>query len=98
MRMLCGHTPLPGLDPRPTQAQTTGPRQAELVICEQTIDITYVRMRRGFLYLVAILDWFSRSDAQLGTLQHARRQLLPSSTGVSADPYRPRDLQHRPGG
>jgi putative transposase len=23
-------------------------------------DITYVRMRRGFLYLVAILDWFSR--------------------------------------
>ena len=23
-------------------------------------DITYVRMRHGFLYLVAILDWFSR--------------------------------------
>jgi putative transposase len=23
-------------------------------------DVTYVRMRRGFLYLVAILDWFSR--------------------------------------
>ena len=23
-------------------------------------DITFVRMRRGFLYLVAILDWFSR--------------------------------------
>ena len=23
-------------------------------------DITYVRMRRGFLYLVAILDWYSR--------------------------------------
>jgi putative transposase len=23
-------------------------------------DITYVRMRKGFLYLVAILDWFSR--------------------------------------
>ena len=23
-------------------------------------DITYIRMRRGFLYLVAILDWFSR--------------------------------------
>jgi len=23
-------------------------------------DITYVRMRQGFLYLVAILDWFSR--------------------------------------
>ena len=23
-------------------------------------DITYIRMRRGFLYLVAIMDWFSR--------------------------------------
>jgi putative transposase len=23
-------------------------------------DSTYVRMRRGFLYLVAILDWYSR--------------------------------------
>lgn len=23
-------------------------------------DITYIRMRRGFAYLVAILDWFSR--------------------------------------
>jgi putative transposase len=24
------------------------------------IDITYIRMRRGWMYLVAILDWFSR--------------------------------------
>ena len=24
-------------------------------------DITYVRMRRGFLYLVAIMDWHSRA-------------------------------------
>jgi len=23
-------------------------------------DITYVRMRHGFLYLIAIMDWFSR--------------------------------------
>ena len=23
-------------------------------------DITYIRLRRGFLYLVAIMDWFSR--------------------------------------
>jgi putative transposase len=23
-------------------------------------DITYIRMRRGFLYLVAVMDWFSR--------------------------------------
>ena len=24
------------------------------------VDITYIPMRRGFLYLVAIMDWFSR--------------------------------------
>lgn len=24
-------------------------------------DITYIPMRRGFLYLVAIMDWFSRN-------------------------------------
>lgn len=23
-------------------------------------DITYVRLRQGFLYLVAVIDWFSR--------------------------------------
>jgi putative transposase len=23
-------------------------------------DITYIRMRQGFIYLVAIIDWFSR--------------------------------------
>ena len=23
-------------------------------------DITYIRMRRGFAYLVAVMDWFSR--------------------------------------
>ena len=23
-------------------------------------DITYIRLRGGFLYLVAIIDWFSR--------------------------------------
>ena len=23
-------------------------------------DITYIRMRHGFVYLVAVLDWFSR--------------------------------------
>jgi len=24
------------------------------------VDITYIPMRRGFLYLVAIMDWYSR--------------------------------------
>src|SRR5215210_1823732 len=32
----------------------------EFVICDHTIDITYVRMTGGWMYLVAVLDWFSR--------------------------------------
>jgi hypothetical protein len=39
-RSLCGDTPLPDLNARPTQAQPSEPRQAKLVICEQAIDIT----------------------------------------------------------
>jgi len=33
---------------------------AKFVICDHTIDITYIRLRAGWMYLVAILDWFSR--------------------------------------
>jgi putative transposase len=37
-----------------------GADEAELVICDQAIDITYMRLRDGWLYLVVVLDWFSR--------------------------------------
>jgi putative transposase len=52
-------------------------------------DITYVRMRRGFLYLVAILDWYSRYVLSwelsntldgafcLSALEHALAQAQP---------------------
>ncbi len=33
--------------------------KAEFVICDQAIDSTYIRLRHGWLYLVAILDWYS---------------------------------------
>jgi putative transposase len=33
---------------------------AEFVICDQAIDITYVRLATGWLYLVAVLDWYAR--------------------------------------
>jgi putative transposase len=36
------------------------PHQAEFIICDQPIDITYVRAQGSWLYLVAVLDWFSR--------------------------------------
>jgi putative transposase len=37
-----------------------GSDHAEFVICDHTIDITYIRLRGGWLYLVAVLDWYSR--------------------------------------
>jgi putative transposase len=33
---------------------------AEFVFCDHTIDITYIRLQGTWLYLVAILDWYSR--------------------------------------
>ncbi len=33
---------------------------AEFVVCNYTIDITYIRLQQGWLYLVAVLDWGSR--------------------------------------
>jgi len=53
-------------------------------------DITYIRMRRGFVYLVAIMDWYSRfviswevsvtldADFCLRALERAFRHGLPS--------------------
>jgi putative transposase len=37
-------------------------RNLAIVRCNQvwSADVTYIRMRRGFMYLVAIMDWYSR--------------------------------------
>jgi putative transposase len=40
--------------------EVRGVDKTKFVICDQAIDITYIRLRYGWLYLVAILDWFSR--------------------------------------
>jgi putative transposase len=32
----------------------------KLVICDHAIDITYLPLQHGFMYLVAVIDWFSR--------------------------------------
>jgi len=61
-------------------------------------DITYVRMRRGFVYLMAILDWFSRYvvawnlsptleadfcvQALEQALQHAQPEIFNTDQGV----------------
>jgi len=44
----------------PSKAEPTSPAHTEFAICVQTIDITYIRLRAGWLYLVAVLDWHSR--------------------------------------
>lgn len=41
--------------------QPSRPRKAELVICEQTIDITYVRLQRDFVYLAVLMDVYTRA-------------------------------------
>lgn len=40
------------------------------------VDITYLPMRRGFLYLVAIMDWHTRNGPVMADLEHAGRALL----------------------
>jgi putative transposase len=32
-------------------------------------DITYIRLKQGFVYLVAVMDWFSQVCSVLGSLQ-----------------------------
>jgi len=43
-----------------TQFQLSGANKAKLVICDHTIDITYIRLLREFVYLAVILDSHSR--------------------------------------
>jgi putative transposase len=51
---------LPNRITRPGQCQADKPADAEFVICDQSIDITYIRTRSGWLYLAAVLDLYSR--------------------------------------
>lgn len=51
---------LPGITPQ-KYPYLLGGLSSERVNQVWSTDITYIRLQRGFLYLVAILDWFSRS-------------------------------------
>ena len=42
------------------QLQARRANKAELVFCDQAIDLTYIRLERGWMYLVVVLDWFAR--------------------------------------
>ena len=40
------------------------------------MDITYLPMARGLVYLIAVLDWYKRQDLLLETLQYSGDPLL----------------------
>jgi putative transposase len=59
-------------------------------------DITYIPIGRGFLYLVAIMDWASRAVLAWRLSEHHGRLVLRLGVGGGAGPVRPaRDLQYR---
>jgi transposase InsO family protein len=41
------------------------------------MDITYIPMARGFIYLAAVLDWFSRRVTQTPEVQRAAQIAWP---------------------
>jgi transposase InsO family protein len=47
-------------------------------------DITYVPLAVGFLYRVAIIDWYSRYLLAWRALQHPRHLLLPEGSGCGS--------------
>jgi putative transposase len=49
------------------------------------IDITYVRLLAGWLYMVAVLDLYSRYARELGVGLHIRNELCP--IGSQPSPY-----------
>ena len=61
-------------------------------------DITYIPIGRGFLYLVAIIDWASRAVLAMASVEHDGRLVLPRGARGGAGEVRPAgDLQYRPG-
>jgi putative transposase len=44
----------------PPKAEPAGSNHAEFAICDQTIDITYIRLKRDFVYLAVLMDVFTR--------------------------------------
>ena len=59
-------------------------------------DITYLPMARGFLYLVAIMDWHSRYVVAWGIVQHSGDRLLCRGPDRGPRPRKARRIQHRP--
>ena len=59
-------------------------------------DITYIPMRRGFLYLVAIMDWFSRKVLAWRLSNSMDADFCVEALKEAMDRYGARDHEHRP--
>ena len=85
-----GFAPPDNFDPRPRELQPTGPAQAELVICDQAIDITYVATQEGWLYLAVLLDAHSRRVVGWALADHLRTALALDALAMALRARRPR--------
>jgi putative transposase len=56
--------------------QPAGAAHAELVICDHTIDITYIRLPEQFVYLATLMDAFSRRVVGWYLSREIDRQLV----------------------
>ena len=61
-------------------------------------DITYIRLQSGFVYVVAVLDWFSRYVLSWAVSIPMERPVLRAGTGRRPQPGTAGDFQHRPRG
>ena len=62
------------------------------------MDITYIPMARGFVYLAAVVDWFSRRVlAWRLSITHGGRVLPRGGRGGARQAWPAGDLQYRPG-
>ena len=59
-------------------------------------DITYIRLTGGFVYLVAILDWYSRKVLGVAVVEYLGDHLLLGVLGRGPGAPPADDLQHRP--
>src|SRR5579875_1311262 len=61
------------------------------------MDITHIPMARGFVYLAAVVDWFSRRVLGLAALDHDGGGVLPrGGRGGAGEARQAGDFQHGP--
>ena len=66
-------------------------------IAIERVDVTYIPMAKGFLYLVVIMDWVSRAVLAWRLSNTLGAEFCVEALEEALSPARPpRDLQHRP--